>query len=117
MEPRLKLFHYFIILGSVLSSDVPLDNEINSRLSKLFSKLKSKVWQNANLSKHTKLAVFSATVIFYGTETRHTTAYLIRHINSFLLGCLRQALSINPLFLILLFLQDPTSNMPLLLFP
>ena len=92
----------FQYLGSVLSSDVSLDNEINSRLSKaakLFSALKGKVWHNANLSKHTKLAVFNATVIpalFYGAETWSTTSYLVRRIHSFLLSCLRQTLNVNP---------------------
>ena len=93
----------FQYLGSALSSDASLDNEINNRISKAakqFSALKCKVWYNANLSKLTKLAVFNATVIpalLYGAETWHTTAYLVRRVNSFLLACLRQALSINPL--------------------
>ena len=98
----IETFTAFQYLGSVLSSDVSLDNEINSRLSKaakLFSALKGKVWHNANLSKHTKLAVFNATVIpalFYGAETWSTTSYLVRRIHSFLLSCLRQALNVNP---------------------
>ena len=93
----------FQYLGSALSSDASLDNEINNRISKAakqFSALKCKVWYNANLSKLTKLAVFNATVIpalLYGAETWPTTAYLVRRVNSFLLACLRQALSINPL--------------------
>ena len=62
-------------LGSALSSDASLDNEINNRIfkaAKQFSALKCKVWYNANLSKLTKLAVFNATVIpalLYGAET------------------------------------------------
>ena len=93
----------FQYLGSILSSDASLDNEINCRISKpakLFSALKCKVWHNSNLSKLTKLAVFNATVIpalLYGVETWPTTAYLVRRVNSFLLACLRQALSVNPL--------------------
>ena len=70
----LDIVSSFRYLGSILSSDSSLSSEINARIAKaasVFNGLKSRVWENSNLSTKTKLAVYNATVLpamLYGAE-------------------------------------------------
>ena len=56
----------FTYLGSTITSNLPLDAEINIRIAKtatIMSKLNSKVWSNNNLRENTKLRVYQACVL------------------------------------------------------
>ena len=86
----------FCYLGSTLSSDVNIDNDISSRLVKAsdsFGRLSRRLWDDHGIRLHTKLAVYKAVILtafFYGSETwvlggfrRH-----VRKIEQFHMRCL-----------------------------
>ena len=56
----------FTYLGSTIDSNLSLDAEINTGITKAaaaMSKLNRRVWQNNNLTKITKLCVYQACVL------------------------------------------------------
>ena len=63
---RLKIVDQFVYLGSTLSQDGSLDNEISLRLEKAtksFGQLEKKVWSQRGMKVHTKLGVYQACVL------------------------------------------------------
>jgi hypothetical protein len=88
-------------LGSVISDNLSLDDEINKRIGKAaanFSRLNTRVWSNINLSIRTKIAVYSACVVstlLYASETWTTYQKQERRLNNFHLRCLRRILEIS----------------------
>ena len=74
-DSQLAVVENFKYLGSVISHNLSLDAEINARIGKatgVMSKLKKRVWENKNLTSHTKLKVYHSCVLstlLYGSET------------------------------------------------
>ena len=72
---RLEVVDSFVYLGSTLSRDGSLDEEINTRISKAsqsFGRLEKRVWSNTDLHLKTKLDVYVSCVLstlLYSSET------------------------------------------------
>ena len=95
---NVKTFKY---LGSTVSDNLCLDNELNSRIGKaagLYGKLQKRVWDNKKLRLKTKMRVYSTCVIstlLYGSETWPAYARQEARLNTFHLRCLRRTLAIS----------------------
>ena len=98
----LEVVPTFTYLGSMVSSSVNLDSELNSRIGMAvgtMAKLNSRVWNKSKLTENTKLQVYQACVrssLLYSSET--WTTYGRRQekrLNSFHLWCLRRILHIH----------------------
>lgn len=91
----------FTYLGSTITNNLSLDAEISSRIGKAastFGKLTARVWDNGQLTAHTKVQVYRACVIstlLYGSEAWTLYSYQERRLNSFHLRCLRRILGIT----------------------
>lgn len=91
----------FCYLGSVLSADLTIDKELNTRIAKAssaFGKLRKRLWQNHNIKTDTKMAVYRAIVLstlLYGSETWTIYKRHIRLLDRFHQYCLRQILRIH----------------------
>ncbi len=91
----------FIYLGSTISSNLSLDNELNTRIGKAsiaMARLTKRVWNNSMLTTNTKMKVYQASVLnilLYGSETWTTYIWQERRLNSFHLRCLRRILGIT----------------------
>ena len=76
---RLKAVDRFTYLGSTLSRDVVIDDEVDARLAKAssaFGRLSSNVWNRRGITLQTKIKVYRVavlTTLLYGSET--WTAY------------------------------------------
>ena len=98
----------FKYLGSVFTSNVSLDDELNIRIGRAassFGKLIDKVWQNHKLTIKTKVRVYETCVIpvlLYGSECWTLYSYQERKLNSFHMRCLRKIMGISR--------QDKVSN-------
>ncbi len=90
----------FIYLGSTISSNLSLDNELNTRIGKAsiaMARLTKRVW-NSMLTTNTKMKVYQASVLnilLYGSETWTTYIWQERRLNSFHLRCLKRILGIT----------------------
>ena len=91
-ETALPAVEKFCYLGSTLSSDVNIDNDISSRLDKTshsFGRLSRRLRDDHGIRLDTKVAVYKAvvmTALLYGSETcRH-----VRKLEQFHLRCLRR---------------------------
>ncbi len=79
----------FIYLGSTISSNLSLDNELNTRIGKAsiaMARLTKRVWNNSMLTTNTKMKVYQASVLnilLYGSETWTTYIWQERRLNSF----------------------------------
>ena len=97
----LEAVEKFCYLGSVLSGNCSIEQEINSRIGKAataFGKLTRRVWDNAKLTTKTKVLVYQTCVLstlLYGSETWTTYAKQERKLNTFHLRCLRKLLNIR----------------------
>ena len=97
----LKSVDKFTYLGSTLSRDVRIDDEVALRLSKAsaaFGRLHANVWNRNGLSTETKLKVYKAVVLpslLYASETWTTYSRHLRSLNSFHLRCLRNIMGIR----------------------
>ena len=98
---KLKVVNRFIYLGSMLSQNANIDDEVNSRTSKAsstFGRLYKNVWHRAGIRLETKLKVYRAAVLpvlLYACETwtvyrRHT-----KKLDHFHTLCLRKLLNIK----------------------
>ena len=98
---RLNSVSKFTYLGSTLSRNVVIDDEVNARLAKAsaaFGRLHKNVWNRRGITTETKIKVYRAvilTALLYGCETwtvyqRHT-----RKLNHFHTTCLRKLLGIK----------------------
>ena len=91
----------FCYLGSTVSFNLNMDEEISSRIGKAastFGSLQKRVWNNRKLSIKTKVNVYNAcilTALLYGSEGWTTYAHQLRRLNGFHCRCLRKILGIK----------------------
>ena len=91
----------FTYLGSTMSREVHIDDEINTRIAKAsaaFGRLRSNVWERKGIKLCTKIKVYRAvvmTTLLYACESwtvysRHTKA-----LNHFHMTCLRRLMNVK----------------------
>ena len=91
----------FTYLGSTLSRNVTIDDEVNTRLAKAsvaFGRLHKSVWNRRGITTETKVKVYRAVVLtslLYGCETWTTYQRHVRKLNHFHTKCLRRILGIK----------------------
>lgn len=111
-DTDLKTVEKFCYLGSTLSSNGSLDDEISLRTSKAsssFGRLTKRLWQNHGIKLHTKTAVYRAVVLsslLYGCETWTTYRRHIQQLERCHQRCLRSICNIK--------WQDKVSNLEVL---
>nr|VZI08832.1 unnamed protein product [Spirometra erinaceieuropaei] len=95
---QLQVVENFPYLGSTLSLNAKIDDEVANRISKAsqaFGRLQSTVWNRHGLQLSTKLKMYKAVILptlQYGAETRTVYTRQARRLNHFHLSCLRQLL-------------------------
>ena len=91
----------FKYLGSILSEDCSVDQEIQNRIkqaSAAFGRLRHRVFQNNNLHLHTKVAVYQAvciTTLLYSCEAWVTYSRHIKSLERFHIRCLQRILGLT----------------------
>ncbi|BHF82989.1 hypothetical protein SprV_0802613000 [Sparganum proliferum] len=91
----------FPYLGSTLSRNTKIDDEVANRISKAsqtFGRLQSTVWNRHGLQLGTKLKMYKAVILpmlLYGAETWTVYTKQARRLNHFHLSCLRRILRLN----------------------
>nr|VZI30057.1 unnamed protein product [Spirometra erinaceieuropaei] len=97
----LQVVENFPYLGSTLSRNTKIDDEVANRISKAsqaFGRLQSTVWNRHGLQLSTKLKMYKAVILptlLYGAETWTVYAKQARRLNHFHLSCLRRILKLN----------------------
>ena len=100
-ETVLKVVDKFCYLGSVLSSDAGIDDDIGNRLGKAgaaFGRLTKRLWEDHGIRLSTKIAVYRAvvlTVLLYGCESWTLYRRHILKLDQFHLRCLRKIANIK----------------------
>ena len=90
----------FCYLGSTLTKNVDLNEEITRRIGKAamnFGLLRKRAWENNKLSTKVKLRIYETCLLsslLYCAETWTTYARLGKRLNSFHLKCLRKILKV-----------------------
>ncbi|VDL90286.1 unnamed protein product [Schistocephalus solidus] len=98
---QLKNVEIFAYLGSMLSCNTRIDDEVAQRISKAsqaFGRLQTSVWNNHDIHLNTKLKMYKAvvlTTLLYGAETWRVNSNQARKLNHFHLGCLRRILKLR----------------------
>jgi hypothetical protein len=98
---RLSAVNRFTYLGSTLSQNVVIDDEVNARIAKAsaaFGRLHANVWNRRGISLQTKLKVYRAIVLptlLYACETWTVYQRHARKLNHFHTTCLRKLLNIK----------------------
>ena len=98
---RLNAVAKFTYLGSTLSRNVVIDDEVNARLAKAsaaFGRLYKNVWNRRGITTVTKIKVYRAivlTTLLYGCETWTVYRRHARKLNHFHTTCLRKLLGIK----------------------
>nr|VZI14314.1 unnamed protein product [Spirometra erinaceieuropaei] len=98
---QLQVVENFPYLGSTLSRNTKIDDEVANRISKTsqaFGRLQSTVWNRHGLQLSTKLKMYKAVILptlLYGAETWTVYAKQARRLNHFHLSCLRRILRLN----------------------
>nr|VZH98192.1 unnamed protein product [Spirometra erinaceieuropaei] len=98
---QLQVVESFPYLGSTLSRNTKIDDEVANRISKAnqaFGRLQSTVWNRHGLQLSTKLKMYKAVILptlLYGAETWTVYAKQARRLNHFHLSCLRRILRLN----------------------
>ncbi|XP_034071876.1 LOW QUALITY PROTEIN: uncharacterized protein LOC117545945 [Gymnodraco acuticeps] len=98
---QLSVVPSFRYLGSILSEDNTIDNEVQNRIkqaSAAFGRLRRRVFQNKNLHLHTKVCVYQAiciTTLLYSCEAWVTYSHHIRVLEQFHIRCLQRILGIT----------------------
>nr|VZI29038.1 unnamed protein product [Spirometra erinaceieuropaei] len=98
---QLQVVENFPYLGSTLSRNAKIDDEVANRISKAsqaFGRLKSTVWNRHRLQLSTKLKMYKAVILptlLYGAETWTVYTRQARRLNHFHLSCLRCILRLN----------------------
>nr|VZI16646.1 unnamed protein product [Spirometra erinaceieuropaei] len=98
---QLQVVENFPYLGSTLSRNTKIDNEVANRISKAsqaFVRLQSTVWNRHGLQLSTKLKMYKAVILptlLYGAETWTVYAKQARRLNPFHLSCLRRILRLK----------------------
>lgn len=95
------MVHDFTYLGSTITDDGEVKNEIGTRIAKAsraFGCLQKPIFQNKHLSVETKRKVYKAkvlTVLLYGVETWTIKAHSVRCLNGFYNRCVRTILGVS----------------------
>ena len=98
---RLNTVHRFTYLGSTLSQNVTIDDEVNVRIaraSSTFGRLYPNVWNRRGITIQTKLKVYRAVVLptlLYACETWTVYQRHARKLNHFHITSLRKILGIK----------------------
>nr|VZI26891.1 unnamed protein product [Spirometra erinaceieuropaei] len=98
---QLQVVENFPYLGSTLSRNTKIDDEVANRISKAsqaFGRLQSTVWNRHGLQLNTKLKMYKAVILptlLYGAETWTVYAKQARRLNHFHLSCLRRILRLK----------------------
>nr|VZI49744.1 unnamed protein product [Spirometra erinaceieuropaei] len=98
---QLQVVDNFPYLGSTLSRNTKIDDEVANRTSKAsqaFGRLQSTVWNRHGLQLSTKLKMYRAVILptlLYGAETWTVYTRQARRLNHFHLRCLRRILRLN----------------------
>nr|VZI48454.1 unnamed protein product [Spirometra erinaceieuropaei] len=98
---QLQVVENFPYLGSTLSHNTKIDDEVANRISKAsqaFGRLRSTVWNRHGLRLSTKLKMYKAVILptlLYGAETWTVYTRQARRLNHFHLSCLRRILRLN----------------------
>nr|VZI45128.1 unnamed protein product [Spirometra erinaceieuropaei] len=98
---QLQVVENFPYLGSTLSRNTKIDDEVANRISKAsqaFGRLQSTVWKRHGLQLSTKLKMYKAVILptlLYGAETWTVYAKQARRLNHFHLSCLRRILRLK----------------------
>nr|VZI47526.1 unnamed protein product [Spirometra erinaceieuropaei] len=98
---KLQVVENFPYLGSTLSRNTKIDDEVANRISKAsqaFGRLQSTVWNRHGLQLSTKLQMYEVVILpklLYGAETWKVYAKQARRLNHFHLSCLRRILRLN----------------------
>nr|VZI19317.1 unnamed protein product [Spirometra erinaceieuropaei] len=98
---QLRVVENFPYLGSALSRNIKIDDEIANRISKTsqaFGRLQSTVWNRHGLQLSTKLKMYKTVILptlQYGAETWTVYTRQARRLNHFHLSCLRRILRLN----------------------
>nr|VZI18663.1 unnamed protein product [Spirometra erinaceieuropaei] len=98
---QLQVVENFPYLGSTLSRNTKIDDEVANRISKAsqaFGRLQSTVWNRHGLQLSTKLKMYKAVILptlLYGAETWTVYAKQASRLNHFHLSCLRRILRLN----------------------
>nr|VZI42958.1 unnamed protein product [Spirometra erinaceieuropaei] len=98
---QLQVVDNFPYLGSTLSRNTKIDDEVANRISKAsqaFGRLQSTVWNRHGLQLSTKLKMYKAVILptlLYGEETWTVYTRQARRLNHFHLSCLRCILRLN----------------------
>ena len=97
----LKVVDRFTYLGSTLSQNTTIDNEVNTRIARAsaaFGRLQSTVWKRRGIGLQTKLNVYRAVVLptlLYACETWTVYQRHAKKLNHFHTTCLRRLLNIR----------------------
>ena len=100
-ENSLSSVDNFCYLGSKITKNLDLNDEISKRISKAamnFGLLKKRAWENNKLSTKVKIRIYETCVLsslLYCSETWTTYARNIERLNSFHMRCLRKLLKIK----------------------
>lgn len=95
-ETVLPVVEKFCYLGSTLSSDATLDNDISLRISKAsqsFGRLSKRLWDDHGIRLETKIAVYKAAILtslLYGSETWVLYRRHVKKLEQFHMRCLRR---------------------------
>ncbi|BHF60639.1 hypothetical protein SprV_0100360400 [Sparganum proliferum] len=98
---QLQVVENFPYLGSTLSRNTNIDDEVANRISKTsqaFGRLQSTVWNRHGLQLSTKLKMYKAVILprlLYGAVTWTVYTKQARRLNHFHLSCLRRILRLN----------------------
>nr|VZH95322.1 unnamed protein product [Spirometra erinaceieuropaei] len=98
---QMQVVENFPYLGSTLSRNTMIDDEVANRISKAsqaFGRLQSTVWNRHDLQLSMKLKMYKAVILptlLYGAETWMVYAKQARRLNHFHLSCLRRILRLN----------------------
>ena len=97
----LKVVNRFTYLGSTLSQDANVDDEVYTKIAKAsstFSRLYANVWRRNGINLQTKLKVYRAVVLpvlLYASETWTVYRRHVRKLSHFHTTCLRKVMNIK----------------------
>ena len=98
---KLSNVNRFTYLGSTLSQEVHIDDEVNTRIARAsssFGRLQTTVWNRRGIKPQTKIKVYSATILpilLYACETWTVYSRHEKKLNHFHMTCLRKILKIK----------------------
>jgi hypothetical protein len=98
---RLNVVNKFTYLGSTLSQNATIDDEVDIRIARAsasFGRLGAKVWNRRGISTDTKLKVYKAVVLptlLYGCESWTVYQRHAKKLNHFHTTCLRKLLNVH----------------------